>query len=104
MVDGKVSYTKDEDLLALHQELLGPLPKSVLSRGRLSTQLVHADGRPRRIPGRLTPWALVDVLSDKYGMARGDAAELAAFLKPMLSLEPRDRASAKDMLSHAWLR
>jgi len=37
-------------------------------------------------------------------MARGDAVELAAFLKPMLALEPRDRASAKDMLSHAWLR
>ncbi|KAJ1488459.1 kinase-like domain-containing protein [Baffinella frigidus] len=101
---GAVTYTKDEDLLALHQELLGPLPPSLLTRGRLTFSMVHPDGRPKRIPGELKPWGLADVLSDKYGMARGDARELAAFLKPMLELEPTKRASAKDMLGHAWLR
>jgi len=97
-------YDKDEDLLALHQELLGPLPASLLARGRLTAQLVHADGRPRRIPGPLKPWALADVLADKYAMPRAGAEALAEFLHPMLAMDPRDRASAAQMLQHPWLQ
>jgi len=43
------------------------------------------------------------VLSEKYGMARGEAEQLADFLLPMLRLDPDLRASAADMLLHPWL-
>ena len=43
------------------------------------------------------------VLSEKYGMARAEALELADFLLPMLRLEPVLRASAGEMLVHPWL-
>ena len=41
---------REEDLLALQQELLGPMPLELAQRGRLFDQLMTADGRLRRIP------------------------------------------------------
>ena len=45
-----VVYERDEDLLALQQELLGPIPLHLAKRGRLFDKLMTADGRLRRIP------------------------------------------------------
>merc|ERR1712217_217378 len=49
-------------------------------------------------------WALNDVLKQKYHMHQVEADTLASFLLPMLRLNPEERATAHDLLSHAWLQ
>lgn len=34
---------------------------------------------------------------------RQDAREAAAFIRPMLEMDPEKRASAQEMLDHPWL-
>mmetsp|Transcript_3992 Transcript_3992/g.11559 ORF Transcript_3992/g.11559 Transcript_3992/m.11559 type:complete len:90 (+) Transcript_3992:264-533(+) len=87
-------------------ELLGPLPRGLVRRGRLSEKLLDRDGSLKRIKG-LKPWALRDVLVQKYQMpleGPDGADALASFLLPMLRYEPERRASAAQMLQHPWLQ
>lgn len=97
-----VVYERDEDLLALQQELLGVIPLHLAVRGKMSQKLMTDEGRLRRIPS-LKFWNLEDVLVDKYCVPKNEAAEIAEFLLPMLKYDPEDRASAAEMLRHPWL-
>lgn len=101
--DGVVQYGKDEDLLALHQELLGPMPRHLALKGRLSPLLVDEQGKLLHISS-LKFWGLRDVLVEKYGMGEAEAAGIADFLLPMLKFDPAERASAAEMLQHPWLQ
>ena len=101
--DKSVVYTREEDLLALQQELLGPLPLDLSSKGRYFTRLMKEDGGLRRIPS-LKFWKLEDVLVDKYCVPLAQAREIADFLLPMLRYDPEARASAAEMLQHPWLQ
>lgn len=51
----------------------------------------------------LKPWPLKDVMSQKYSWPQSDTDAFCAFLKPMLTIDMRQRARAKDMVSHEWL-
>lgn len=97
-----VVYERDEDLLALQQELLGVIPLSLAMRGKTSKKLMTDEGRLRRIHS-LKFWNLQDVLVDKYCVPKNEAKEIAEFLLPMLKYDPEERASAADMLRHPWL-
>lgn len=47
---------------------------------------------------KLNPWALDDVLREKYAFSHTDAAAMADFLLPMLHVDPVCHASTKKAL------
>ncbi|CAL1161154.1 unnamed protein product [Cladocopium goreaui] len=103
LFDPKASdeYPRDEDHLALFIELLGPMPKDLISRGRRSSTYFNRRGELRHIKS-LRYWPLAEVLLQKYHMHAIEAKSLASFLLPMLQLLPEDRISAKAALEHPW--
>ena len=70
--------------------------------GRYSLELFNRKGELRNIR-KLKFWDLKSVLSEKYKMSIQDAESLASFLQPMLDFDPEKRATAGEMLKHAWL-
>merc|ERR1719198_2379884 len=105
LFDPKASeeYPRDEDHLALFVELLGPMPKEVIARGRRSQTYFNRKGDLRHIKS-LRYWGLEEVLQQKYHMHLLEAKNLASFLVPMLRLLPEERSSAQALLQHPWLR
>ncbi|CBJ30526.1 Serine/threonine-protein kinase SRPK1, putative [Ectocarpus siliculosus] len=96
-------YDRDEDHLAQCMELLGRLPDKLIHEGKYSRQYFNRKGDLRHIHS-LKMWGLEDVLVDKYHFSRKDAREAAAFIRPMLEMDPDKRASAQQMLDHPWLQ
>jgi serine/threonine protein kinase len=105
LFDPKASdeYPRDEDHLALFMELLGPMPKQLISQGRKSPTYFNRRGELRHIK-RLRYWSLEEVLQQKYQMHPVEACNLASFLLPMLRLSPPERSTAEQLLQHPWLR
>jgi serine/threonine protein kinase len=105
LFDPKASeeYPRDEDHLALFVELLGPMPKSLISRGRRSMTYFNRRGDLRHIRS-LRYWGLEDVLQKKYHMHPIEAKNLSSLLLPMLRLAPEERLTAQTLLGHPWLR
>ncbi|KAJ6498528.1 kinase-like protein [Mycena vitilis] len=99
---GKPKYTKDDDHMAQIIELLGELPEHVRRAGRWSGEFFGANGKLLHIQN-LRPWPLPSVLHDKYLFPRPEADGIAAFLLPMLQLDPTGRMSAGQLVQHAWL-
>jgi len=100
--DPNGQHSRDEDHLALMQELLGKMPKRLRTQGKHSNKYYSRRGELRHIQN-LESWPLHDVLSEKYAMTMTEAKELSSFLEPMLNLEPNSRATAQQMLQHPWL-
>ncbi|KAL0968026.1 hypothetical protein UPYG_G00261300 [Umbra pygmaea] len=90
------------DHIALITELLGKVPRKVVTAGKYSREFFSKKGELRHIT-KLKPWSLFDVLVEKYGWASEDAGHFTHFLLPMLEMVPEKRASAGDCLSHPWL-
>jgi len=105
LFDPKASeeYPRDEDHLALFNELLGSMPKPLIARGRRSSTYFNKKGDLRHIKS-LRFWGLDDVLQQKYHMNAFEAKNLASFLGPMLRLAPEERSHAHQLLTHPWLR
>ena len=60
-------------------------------------------GRLRYIK-KLTRWSPKDVLIEKYDIKYEEATSFSSFLIPMLQYDPNNRARARDMLNHSWLK
>lgn len=99
---GKPKYTKDDDHMAQILELLGDLPDHVRESGRWSGEFFSPQGKLLHIPN-LRPWPLPAVLHDKYLFPQPDADAMADFLLPMLQLDPDQRMTAGELVSHEWL-
>ncbi|KAG6869154.1 hypothetical protein C0993_012253 [Termitomyces sp. T159_Od127] len=95
-------FTKDDDHMAQIIELLGDFPLEVKMGGKYSRELFDHDGNLRYIH-ELRPWPLNRVMTEKYGYSNSDATALSDFLLPMLAVDMRERAHARDMLDHPWL-
>ncbi|KAJ7814168.1 kinase-like domain-containing protein [Mycena olivaceomarginata] len=80
-------FSKDDDHMAQIIELLGDFSLDV-----------HL-----RYIKTLKPWPLKRVMMEKYLWSEPDTAVFCSFLEPMLSVDQRNRADAKDMLTHPWL-
>ena len=52
---------------------------------------------------KLKPWALYEVLREKYEWSHQKALAFQDFLMPMLQFEPSKRATAADCIKHKWL-
>nr|XP_061780476.1 SRSF protein kinase 3-like [Nerophis lumbriciformis] len=96
-------YTRDEDHIAHVIELLGPIPLPFALSGRYSREYFNRQGELRHISS-LKPWALFEVLLEKYEWPLDRAAQFSDFLSTMLELEPQRRATAAQCLQHAWLQ
>nr|GAT49705.1 CMGC/SRPK protein kinase [Mycena chlorophos] len=96
-------FTKDDDHMAQIIELLGDFPLDVKTNGKYSRDLFDSTGSLRYIK-TLKPWPLKRVMTEKYLWHEADATVLCSFLEPMLSVDPRNRADAKDLLDHQWLK
>merc|ERR1719160_86898 len=79
------------------------MPPKLVGRGRRSATYFNRRCQLRHIK-QMRYWALEDVLQQKYHMDEMEARNLASFLLPMLRLNPEERRSAADMLTHPWLR
>jgi serine/threonine-protein kinase SRPK3 len=95
-------YSRDEDHIALIMELLGPVPKSMIQNSNYGPEMFDSHGHLCSIR-KLNAWGLQDVLEERYSMPHDEARCLASFLLPMLSIDPKKRASAAQMLKHPWL-
>jgi len=71
--------------------------------GKYSRDFFNRHGELRHIR-KLRFWPLDQVLVEKYDFPSGEAADLAAFLTPMLDFVPERRATAAQMLGHPWLQ
>uniref|UniRef100_A0AAQ4QBJ6 non-specific serine/threonine protein kinase n=1 Tax=Gasterosteus aculeatus aculeatus TaxID=481459 RepID=A0AAQ4QBJ6_GASAC len=95
-------YSRDEDHIALIIELLGKVPRKLISAGKYSKEFFTKKGELRHIT-KLKPWGLLDVLMEKYEWSKDEAHTFSTFLLPMLDLVPERRATAAQCLSHPWL-
>ncbi|XP_015255836.1 PREDICTED: SRSF protein kinase 1-like isoform X1 [Cyprinodon variegatus] len=95
-------YSRDEDHIALIIELLGKVPRKLIVAGKYSKEFFTKKGDLRHIT-KLKPWALFDVLVEKYEWSKEEAHSFSSFLLPMLDLVPERRATAAQCLSHPWL-
>ncbi|KAJ7785901.1 CMGC/SRPK protein kinase [Mycena metata] len=95
-------FSKDDDHMAQIIELLGDFALDVKMGGKYSQELFDSTGALRFIR-TLKPWPLKRVMQEKYLWSESDTTMLCSFLEPMLATDPRNRADAKDMLSHPWL-
>ncbi|KAM8977256.1 SRSF protein kinase 1-like [Pelodytes ibericus] len=95
-------YSRDEDHIALIIELLGRIPRKIITSGKYSKEFFTKKGDLKHI-SKLKPWGLLEVLMDKYEWSEENASGFADFLLPMLELTPEKRATAAQCLSHPWL-
>ncbi|ODQ64314.1 kinase-like protein [Nadsonia fulvescens var. elongata DSM 6958] len=96
-------FSKDDDHLGQVIELLGRLPKQVMLTGKWTSGFFNRRGELRNIP-KLKPWALREVLKEKYNFDEEESTILNSFFLPMLELNPKKRAEAGGMTLHPWLR
>lgn len=99
---GGTNYSKDDDHMAQIIELMGDLPRKMISSGKYSRELFNSKGELRKIR-KLRMWPIRDVLREKYVMPEEEALLLADFLEKMLQLDPSKRAPAGKMARHPWL-
>ncbi|XP_053104572.1 SRSF protein kinase 1 isoform X2 [Hemicordylus capensis] len=95
-------YSRDEDHIALIIELLGKIPRKLITAGKYSKEFFTKKGDLKHIT-KLKPWGLFEVLVEKYEWPQAEAAAFTDFLLPMLELNPEKRATAAQCLRHPWL-
>lgn len=96
-------YDRDEDHLAMFQELLGKMPKRLALDGKYSKNFFDKRGNLKRIK-QLKFWPIEDVLMEKYHFPAQDAKAVADFMVPLLDFDPKTRATALDALESEWLK
>lgn len=95
-------YDRDEDHLAMFQELLGKMPKRLALSGKQSKNFFSKRGDLKHIQ-HLKFWPIHEVLHEKYHFSEKDAKEIAKFMLPLLEFRPEHRATALDCLRSDWL-
>jgi serine/threonine protein kinase len=96
-------YDRDEDHLAMFQELLGKMPKRIALEGKYSKSFFDKRGNLKHIK-QLKFWPVQDVLMEKYHFPKEEAQAVADFMMPLLDFDPKTRATALDALGSDWLK
>ena len=97
------THERDDDHLALMMELAGKrMPKKIALGGKRSKDFFNRSCDLRNIK-TLKFWTLDRVFVEKYRLDEDEAIDLTAFLKPMLDFDPKNRATAEELLKHPWL-
>jgi len=96
-------YDRDEDHLAMFQELLGRMPKKIAVSGKYSKNFFDKKGNLKHIK-QLKFWPVEDVLREKYHFSKKDAQDVSDFITPLLDFDPATRATALQALRSGWLK
>lgn len=96
-------YDRDEDHLAMFQELLGKMPKRLAVEGKYSKNFFDKKGNLKHIK-HLKFWPIQDVLMEKYHFSPEDAQAVADFMTPLLDFDPNTRATPSEALKSDWLK
>lgn len=96
------NFRKSEDHLALMMELLNKFPRKFSTVGMNSKHYIDIHGSLKKIHS-LNFLTLKDLFVKFHNIKESEAIALADFLAPMLKIDPRERATAADMLNHYWL-
>jgi len=96
-------YDRDEDHLAMFQELLGKMPKNLARSGKYSKNFFDRKGNLKNIK-QLKFWPVDEVLHEKYHFSSEDAEEIADFITPCLDFDPKERATGLECLRSEWLQ
>ena len=96
-------YDRDEDHLAMFQELLGRMPKKLALNGKYSKNFFDKKGNLKHIK-QLKFWPVEDVLREKYHFSKKDAKDVSDFMTPLLDFDPATRATALQALRSEWLK
>eukprot|EP00835_Amoeboradix_gromovi_P003249 NODE_207_length_14754_cov_0.677994.p4 type:complete len:413 gc:universal NODE_207_length_14754_cov_0.677994:7630-8868(+) len=94
-------YSKDDDHLAQISELLGVIPTEFALSGRHSPDFFSRNGRLKRI-SKLVSWSLGSVLHEKYHFSEQESHIISEFMLPMLSIDPKNRATADVCVRSTW--
>ena len=98
-------YTRDEDHLAVIIELLGAMPRHLVTRGRRAAKFFRGRGAWPAL--RNVPMAetidLPEVLRRKYEWEEEQVEQFTAWILPMLQLVPEDRVAAGASSLHSFL-
>jgi serine/threonine-protein kinase SRPK3 len=95
-------YDRDEDHLAMFQELLGKMPKRIALEGKYSKNFFDKRGNLKHIK-QLKFWPIQEVLQEKYHFSKEEANGVADFVRPLLDFDPATRITAQDALKADWL-
>lgn len=98
------TYTKNDDHLASISELIGeckdvPFLKSCDS----AAEFYDKRGKLKRVK-KLKHWKLKEILVEKYRIKDTEAVFLARFLERCLKWNPKDRATAQELLNDPWIK
>lgn len=96
-------YDRDEDHLAMFQELLGKMPKRIALEGKYAKNFFDKRGSLKHIK-QLKFWPLQEVLTEKYHFPKEEANAIADFIRPLLDFDPKTRITALDALNADWLK
>lgn len=87
--------------LSMIESVLGPIPRDWARNGKQYPALYNRHGGLIATYHKQLP-CLYNLLV-KYGLSEQDAAELSEFLEPMLSIIPKQRPTAEELLDSPWL-
>ena len=98
--------SKNRDLfdavqLSMMEYVLGTIPRDWAKNGKFYPELYNRHGGLIATYKKQLP-CLYNLLI-KYGLTEQDAEELTEFLKPLLSIIPKNRPSAEKILESPWL-
>ncbi|KAG9099959.1 serine/threonine protein kinase, CMGC group [Ceratobasidium sp. 370] len=97
-------WSRDDDHICQMHEALGPFTHAAAQGGVYSKAIFRSDDTLRNVPARkINMWPLDAVLRDKYEFTAQATDELTSFLRPILALDPAERASAQEAVQHPWL-
>lgn len=96
-------YDRDEDHLAMFQELLGKMPKRLAMEGKYAKNFFDKKGNLKHIKN-LKFWPVQEVLKEKYHFSPKDAQAVADFMTPLLDFDPKTRTTALEALRSDWLK
>lgn len=96
-------YDRDEDHLAMIQELVGKMPKKMACTGKYSKNYFDRKGNLKHIK-QLKFWPIQDVLHEKYHFPQKEAKEVAEFMLPLLQYDSKQRSTALQCLKSPWLQ
>lgn len=84
--------------------LLGSPPRKLLTRSNMASEYFdHKGALHMEVDHALHMASVEDMLVAVGGLPAGKARDLADFIEPLLEYDPEQRASAAQMLQHAWL-
>lgn len=99
------TFRKNDDHLALITELIGPCYNhNFLESNPKVWKFYNKKNHRLKNIAKLHSWPLYNVLLEKYRLKDCEARSLSDFLLCMLKWRPKDRWSARKLLSHPWMK